>query len=711
MPTEKGYPFQPSKLYYKVLPNGDRVQRKWLSYSEDLNKLFCASCMVFSPKSKSNSPYVSGYAVSAKHVYDSVDCHEKSKEHLTATTAAAQSVSGKTVEDLISKNLREIHSVEVEERRKILRRIIDVIIFLRRRGLAFRGKFESAYLLSTATATGKNIGNFLSLVLLVGKYDSILQDHIQKCELLSAKRKMKHKDSKGRGSLITFLSESTVNNKLITIVGNAVQAHVVNVLKKCGQFSLMVDSTQDKSVVDQFAICVRYVEDGKKAVERLLHLLDIHDASGEGLYKSIDELFKQFELEMRNIIGCSFDGAANMKGEFNGLKAKFASAIYTHCQAHVLNLVMGDTISACLKAEILFGLVQQGADFLSDSYKRMDVWKDHISTQYGHEKLRRLSKIGATRWWSKDKALTSVFELPEKVSKIETCRFIIFLTFLWNIVSTSSKFDCQTKFQTRSLIQNWTKFENIFTAVIILDLFSVTTPVSKYLQSPSLDYLRAWKMVETLSTQISSKRTEEHFSKLYASTKEFVKKCSEFFANTESGEMETDDPGDGVDELETIVPAIEIEIEEDFPVKRISRRKKVSDEKASDERSSDPCSNFRREVFYNILDNARESINTRFVPNKDLYRDRTWLDPNKFCEIAQMEVADFKEETFQKLSELTGLDRIFLLEELLQLAKQYENLTKHWREIYNATNSLEKEKTNEDDDKLKDEDEDEKFKF
>ncbi len=72
-------------------------------------------------------------------------------------------------------------------------------------------------------------------------------------------------------------------------------------------------------------------------------------------------------------------------------------------------------------------------------------------------------------------------------------------------------------------MQNWEKFDTIFTAVIILDLFSVTTPVSKYWQSSSLDYLRAWKMVEKLSSQIKAKRNEEHFLKLYEETKIFVK--------------------------------------------------------------------------------------------------------------------------------------------------------------------------------------------
>jgi len=137
----------------------------------------------------------------------------------------------------------------------------------------------------------------------------------------------------------------------------------------------------------------------------------------------------------------------------------------------------------------LFGLVQEGAVFLSDSYKRMDLWKKQIATKMqGHEKLRRLTKIGKTRWWSKDKALSSVFELPDKISNIEKSRFITFLEYLRKVV-VGRKFDCKARFQARSLINNWEKFDTIFIAVIILDLFSVTTSVSKYLQSSSLDYL------------------------------------------------------------------------------------------------------------------------------------------------------------------------------------------------------------------------------
>jgi hypothetical protein len=80
---------------------------------------------------------------------------------------------------------------------------------------------------------------------------------------------------------------------------------------------------------------------------------------------------------MFKIAASSFDGAAKMKGTYNGLKAHMLTdnpnLIYTHCMAHVLNLVKVDSTENCLLAENLYGLVEETAVFLSNSHKRMNV--------------------------------------------------------------------------------------------------------------------------------------------------------------------------------------------------------------------------------------------------------------------------------------------------------------------------------------------------
>ncbi len=69
---------------------------------------FGVNSMVFGSivTSTTSTPFVSGNVVNVKHVYDAVSTNENS-EHLASITTALQCVSGKSAEDLISKNQRE----------------------------------------------------------------------------------------------------------------------------------------------------------------------------------------------------------------------------------------------------------------------------------------------------------------------------------------------------------------------------------------------------------------------------------------------------------------------------------------------------------------------------------------------------------------------------------------------------------------------------
>lgn len=81
-------PFDPSKLYYRLLPNGEKIHRKWLSYSIELNKVYCYCCMAFGGKDNRDSTCITGHNVTPKHIYKSVETHENSHYHELAAKAA-----------------------------------------------------------------------------------------------------------------------------------------------------------------------------------------------------------------------------------------------------------------------------------------------------------------------------------------------------------------------------------------------------------------------------------------------------------------------------------------------------------------------------------------------------------------------------------------------------------------------------------------------
>lgn len=45
-PQEHGHRFT-TEHYYRIMPDGDRIQRKWLSFSVSNGRLYCLYCMFF----------------------------------------------------------------------------------------------------------------------------------------------------------------------------------------------------------------------------------------------------------------------------------------------------------------------------------------------------------------------------------------------------------------------------------------------------------------------------------------------------------------------------------------------------------------------------------------------------------------------------------------------------------------------------------------
>lgn len=97
---------------------------------------------------------------------------------------------------------------------------------------------------------------------------------------------------------------------------------------------------------EQMAVCIRYTV-GLDVFERFLGFIDTSEKQdAESLYCHILKYFKHCNLNKAQIVAQSYDGANVMAGKFNGIQAKikntFPYAIFTHCMAHRMNLVIMD---------------------------------------------------------------------------------------------------------------------------------------------------------------------------------------------------------------------------------------------------------------------------------------------------------------------------------------------------------------------------------
>lgn len=117
-----------------------------------------------------------------------------------------------------------------------------------------------------------------------------------------------------------------------------------------------------------------------------------------------------------------------------------------------MNLIVTDVTSCCLSAQDLFNLLQKTAVFFSDSYKRTEVWKNFLSKdQTGHDKLRKIQKLGTTRWNSKDIALKSIFG-PWSESSETSDRYNVLLESL-HFLGSDKLIDPNTSSDARFLLE------------------------------------------------------------------------------------------------------------------------------------------------------------------------------------------------------------------------------------------------------------------
>jgi hypothetical protein len=106
----------------------------------------------------------------------------------------------------------------------------------------------------------------------------------------------------------------------------------------------MVDEARDESKKEQMALVLRFVNNEGFIKERFLDIIHVSDTAALTLKKAIYAILADNNLNVRDIRGQGYDGATNMRGEWNGLKALILNecpyAYYVHCMAHQLQLAL-----------------------------------------------------------------------------------------------------------------------------------------------------------------------------------------------------------------------------------------------------------------------------------------------------------------------------------------------------------------------------------
>jgi len=186
---------------------------------------------------------------------------------------------------------------------------------------------------------------------------------------------------------VTF-SEAPRHNKLTfpniqKDITQAAAEEITNIIiKDLGDplFLILIDESRDILIKEQMAVVLRYVDNIGHIIEHFLGIQHIRDTIASSLKAVIEAFFSKHGLSISKLRGQGYDGASNMRGEFNGLKALILnsnpSTYYVHCFAHKLQLTLVAVTKKHNEVGDVFNFISSIINIVEASCKRMEMIRE-----------------------------------------------------------------------------------------------------------------------------------------------------------------------------------------------------------------------------------------------------------------------------------------------------------------------------------------------
>lgn len=235
-------------------------------------------------------------------------------------------------------------------------------------------------------------------------------------------------------------------------------------------------------------------------VERTVGFFNVKNTSGEALYESVRWKLENIGLSLCNVVGCSFDGAANMKSEIKGViafikKNDNPNCYFSWCLSHRFNLCVSSAVGISSKIKEVLSLAEDSAKIFRSSYKRMNVWVEVVRAVPNFNSSRRLKLIGKTRWSSKQDAMKSIIEN-------ETSLYVLIKALLK--VCSLDNLDGDALVNASSNLNSWLQYDNVVVAFVLHNVFASVTPTTKSLQKMGANILDGVRALRSCKQQLQT---------------------------------------------------------------------------------------------------------------------------------------------------------------------------------------------------------------
>ena len=365
--------------------------------------------------------------------------------------------------------------------------LVDFTRWLTFQACAYRGHDESS--------RSVNQGNFCELVKLLAFYNK----EVDAVVLENAPRN------------VQYIS-STVQQEILKLFARKVQKQIREEIGT-SKFCIMVDESRDESKKEQMALVLRFVNNEGFIKERFLDVIHVTNTAALTLKEAICTVLADNNLNVRDIRGQGYDGASNMRGEWNGPKALILNecpyAYYVHCMAHQLQLALVAASrevhevhnffqNAILIINVVSASPKRNDELLANQAAEIDreIELGELDTGKGANQLGSLQRPRDTRWSSHFKSIQSLHKM-----------FAATIAVLQS-VATDRSISRYSRGDAVGALKIIMSFDFVFILHLMEKIMKITDVLCQTLQKKSIDILNALDSVTNTKVLLGKLRED-----------------------------------------------------------------------------------------------------------------------------------------------------------------------------------------------------------
>lgn len=259
---------------------------------------------------------------------------------------------------------------------------------------------------------------------------------IKKCAVEMATEVLSH-DEKNKKAVVELLKQVPLSantaTRRVEVLAEECFSCLLTDLKKAEAISLAIDSSCNRTNMEQLAVFVRFF-DGKTFREELLCLLPLPGrTTGEIVFNELTQFFEKNGLDLSKIVSVVTDGAPSMVGHRKGLVSRLSAVnpalLAFHCIIHKTALcakLSGEMQEVMDTVTRLVNFVRESSSLQHRLFRAL---LEEMSAE--HKDLLLHNDV---RWLSKSRVLERVCDLRDELvsflSNLQSKKAQEFLSFL-----------------------------------------------------------------------------------------------------------------------------------------------------------------------------------------------------------------------------------------------------------------------------------------